>query len=302
VSYQFGANTADNGNKSALQSNWGFYTAESNGTTMYSLISITTTNITLIRSETLSDAPKPFEKCERSNFQNEAFGGKVTRTDCAGSRPARGKPGFFGQVDTAAVMIAYGLGNGRSNISAQSLNNDVLTWIRNNSETLESLLVARAYTVSIDPSLVHITVDKLTVAMSRLQVVLSCLALLLAIVLWLGLLIFADAHWASSLMANLINTTSEPRKTKPGYMLRTPDVALQSGGQKKKFLAVDGKMVTLYNPTSIPMQQPTASPAPYMGDAKNYMETGACPVGYNGPIAGREGLLSGHKQSYANAR
>ncbi|EWZ46127.1 hypothetical protein FOZG_06310 [Fusarium oxysporum Fo47] len=127
----------------------------------------------------------------------------------------------------------------------------------------------------IDPSLVQITVDKLTVAMSRLQVVLSCLALLLAIVLWLGLMIFADAHWASSLMSNLINTTSEPRKTKPGYMLRTPDVTLQSGGQKKKFLAVDGKMVTLYNPTSIPMQQPTASPAPYMGDAKNYMEAGA---------------------------
>ncbi|RKK58976.1 hypothetical protein BFJ69_g17344 [Fusarium oxysporum] len=269
---------------------------------MHSLISITTTNITLIRSETLSDAPKPFEKCERSNFQNEAFGGKVTRTDCAGSRPARGKPGFFGQVDTAAVMVAYGLGNGRSNISAQSLNNDVLTWIRNNSETLESLLVARAYTVSIDPSLVQITVDRLTVAMSHLQVVLSCLALLLAIVLWLGLMIFADAHWASSLMANLINTTSEPRKTKPGYILRTPDVALQSGGQKKKFLAVDGKMVTLYNPTSIPMQQPTASPAPYMGDAKNYMEAGACPAGYDGPIAAREGLLSGHKQSYANPR
>ncbi|QKD57015.1 uncharacterized protein FOBCDRAFT_227550 [Fusarium oxysporum Fo47] len=302
VSYQFGANTADNGNKSALQSNWGFYTAESNGTTMYSLISITTTNITLIRSETLSDAPKPIEKCERSNFQNEAFGGKITRTDCAGSRPARGKPEFFGQVDTAVVMVAYGLGNGRSNISAQSLNNDVLTWVRNNSETLESLLVARAYTVSIDPSLVQITVDKLTVAMSRLQVVLSCLALLLAIVLWLGLMIFADAHWASSLMANLINTTSEPRKTKPGYMLRTPDVALQSGGQKKKFLAVDGKMVTLYNPTSIPMQQPTGSPAPYMGDVKNYMETGACPAGYDGPIAAREDLLSGQKQSYADAR
>ena len=47
ASYQFGANTADNNNKSALQKNWGYYTPQVNNASMYSLISITTTKITL---------------------------------------------------------------------------------------------------------------------------------------------------------------------------------------------------------------------------------------------------------------
>ncbi|KAF4952438.1 hypothetical protein FSARC_12633 [Fusarium sarcochroum] len=295
VSYQFGANAADNSNKTALQSNWGFFNVENDGKSVYSLITITTTNITLVRSETVFKAPEPFEKCERANFQNEAFGGKVTRTDCAGSRASSGRGQFFGQVDTAAVMITYGLGDGRSNTSAKSLDNDVLTWIWNTSDTIESLLVARAYTVSIDPSLVEISVEKLIVAMSRLQLALSCVALVLAVVVWLGLMIFADAHWASTLLANLVHTTSEANtKVKPGYMGRPPDVTLLSGSQKK-VLAVNGKPITLHNPGFVPMQ-PVASPAPYAGDAKNYAETGAYPVGYNDPNAG-QGLLSGYKQS-----
>ncbi|KAJ4247453.1 hypothetical protein NW762_013128 [Fusarium torreyae] len=294
VSYNFGANTADNDNKTALQSNWGFYSVESDGTAMYSLISITTTNITLVRSETIDKAPEPFEECDRANYQNEAFGGKVTRTDCASSKASSGRPEFFGQVDTAAVMIAYGLGDGRSNISAQSLDDDVFSWIWNSTETVKSLLVARAYTVSIDPSLVEISVEKLMVAMSRLQLALSCLAFVLAVVVWLGLMIFADAHWASTLLANLIHTTSEASTgVKPGYMSRPPDVTLLSGSQKK-VLAVDGKMVTLHNPAFVPMQ-PLVSPAAYPSDAKNYTETGAYPVGYNDPNAGREGLLSGYR-------
>jgi hypothetical protein len=300
-SFQFGGNAASNDNKSVSQSNWGMYTVESNGNAVYSLISITTTNITLIRSETIDEAPIPYQKCDRTNFQNEAFGGKVTRTDCEAAKGSDGKEGFLGQVDTAAVMIAQGLGDGRSNLSAASLDNDVLTWLVNKSDALESLLIARAYAVSIDPSLVQITVDKIMVAMSYLQLYLSCFALFLAIILWLGLMIFADAHWASSLMANLINTTSEPKKNKPGYITRAPEVTLQPGGEKKKFLAVDGMPVTLYHPAP-PVQQRMASPAPYGEEGKSYMETGVYPVGYNNPAAGREGLPTGYAPVYPNTR
>jgi hypothetical protein len=301
LSYEYGGNAVDNDNRSIAQSNWGMYTVENEGKAMYSLISITTTNITLIRSETIPKAPEPFQKCDRANFQNEAFGGKVIRTDCEASVASDGKLGFFGQVDTAAVVVAHGLGDGRSNISSKSLDNDVFTALGENSETMENLLVARAYAVSIDASAVQITVDKLMVAMSYLQLALSCLALLLAFVLWLGLLIFADAHWASSLMANLINTTSEPDKTKPGYMTRTPDVTLQSGGQKKKSLAVNGMPVTLYHAVP-PAQQRMASPAPYGEEGKSYMETGVYPVGYNNPAAGREGMPTGYAPVYPNTR
>ncbi|KAF4429968.1 hypothetical protein F53441_13979 [Fusarium austroafricanum] len=206
MSYHFGGNTVDNGNKSVMQSNWGYYTVVNNEETLYSLISITTTNITLIRSETVSKEPEPIELCERSNSQNEAYGGKVTRIDCAGNKESA-DPRFFGQVDTAAVVVAHGLGYGRSNISSKSLNNNALTWCWKTSETIDPLLIARAYTVSVDPSLVQITVDKLIVAISRLQLALSCLALLMAIALWLTLMIFADAHWTSSPLANLLHTT-----------------------------------------------------------------------------------------------
>lgn len=301
LSYEYGGNAASDDNRSLAQTNWGMYMVQSNGKAMYSLISITTTNITLIRSETIDKAPGPFQECGISNFQNEAFGGKVTRTDCEASVASGGEFHFFGQVDTAAVMVAHGLGDGRSNISAKSLNNDVLTSLGENSDTLQNLLIARAYAGSIDASAVQITVDTLMVAMSYLQLALSCLALLLAFVLWLGLLIFADAHWASSLMSVLINTTSEPNKAKPGYMMRTPDVTLQSGGQKKKFLAVDGMPVTLYHAVP-PVPQGMASPAPYGEEGKSYMETGVYPVGYNDPTAGRQGTMAGYAPVYPNTR
>jgi hypothetical protein len=303
-SFQFGGNNPSNDNMSVAQSNWGMYKVLSGGTSgipMYSLISITTTNITLIRSETIDKAPIPYQKCDRTNFQNEAFGGKVTRTDCEASKDSDGSAGFFGQVDTAAVMIAQGLGDGRSNLSAASLDDDVLNWVNNKADALESLLIARAYAVSIDPSLVQITVDKIMVAMSYLQLYLSCFALFLAIILWLGLMIFADAHWASSLLANLINTTSEPKKNKPGYITRAPEVTLQSGGQTKKSLAIDGMPVTLYHAVP-PMQQRMASPAPYGEEGKSYMETGVHPVGYNDPTAGRQGPMAGYAPVYPNTR
>ncbi|EWG50833.1 hypothetical protein FVEG_09965 [Fusarium verticillioides 7600] len=290
LSYLFGANAVGNDNKSALQSEWGFYTPQNNNNSQYSIVSITSTNMTLIRSETLDKAPEPFEKCERSNFQNEAFGGKVTKTDCAASKPAVEKQVFYGQVDTAAMMIIRGLGAPRSNLSAESLNNHVLTWIWDNSETIESLMIARGYSVSVDPSLVQISVDKLMVAMSRLQLALSCLALFLAIVMWLGLMVATDAHWTGTLLANLIHTISEPNKVKPGYIARVPSLSLVPIGQKR-VLAVDGRVVTVADPALIPMQ-PVRSPGHHIIETKGDANTGTYSVAYQDPRAGRQALLS----------
>lgn len=82
--------------------------------------------MTLIRSETIDNSPSPLEKFDQGSFQNEACGGKVTQTDCAASKVDNDSNKFFGQVDTAAVLIAYRLGNGRSNVSSESLNEAVL--------------------------------------------------------------------------------------------------------------------------------------------------------------------------------
>ncbi|KAF4457395.1 hypothetical protein F53441_668 [Fusarium austroafricanum] len=291
VSYQFGANQADNNNKTVIQSNWGLYSPESNGRVLYSLITITTTNITLIRSETLAKAPNPFEICENKNFQNEAFGGKVIQTDCSGEKDTR-DPHFYGQVDTAAVLITRGLGATRSNISAESLNDDVMNWLYHNSSMIASLLTARAYSVSVDPSLVQISVDKLMVAMSPLQLYLSCFALFLAILVWLCLMVFADAHWSNTLLSNLIHTTSEPMRAKPGYIKQSPNVTLVSA-DLKKHLAVDGKAVLVSDPTAAPTESLTEHPR----EMKGYMEAAAYNVAYNDPNARRQALLSGHEQN-----
>ncbi|CEI70906.1 hypothetical protein FVEN_g9716 [Fusarium venenatum] len=275
MSYHFGGNMLHNGNKSAIQHHWGYYTVVNNNETLYSLISITDTNITLIRSETISMTPEPFEFCERTNSQNEAFGGRLMRIDCPGNIESA-NPKFFGQVDTTAILVGHGLGDSRSNISSESLNNDALKWSRNNSETIESLLIARAYTVSIDPSLVQITVDKLIVAISYLQLALSCLALLMAIVLWLTHFILIDTHWASSPLANLIYTTSDMSSTKPRYIAGDPRITLQSVG-KKKLLAVDGKIVTL-NSLADTQVEPLASPAAYRDSTKDHTNVGGYPI------------------------
>ncbi|CVL05119.1 uncharacterized protein FMAN_13060 [Fusarium mangiferae] len=291
ASYQFGANIADNNNKSVLQKNWGYYTPQVNNNSMYSLISITTTKISLIRSETLPEAPKPFERCERSNFQNEAFGGKVTQTDCAGSKAASVKHGFFGQVDTAAVMITRGLGAARSNISAQSLDENSLAWLWKNSRAIESLLAARAYSVGIDPSLVELSVDQLMVAMSSLQLFLTCLALALATVIWIGLAYAADEHWSSTLFGNLIYTPSETHKSNPGYIKRAPEVTLLPMG-RKKILAVDGETLTTSSTVLTSMQPFTTSNSLTKGP-KGHTEVEPYSSSYGDQYRGQQNLLLG---------
>ncbi|SPJ76168.1 uncharacterized protein FTOL_05899 [Fusarium torulosum] len=239
ISYHFGVNAADNRNLTVLQSSW-FY---SNGMVVFSSV-----NITLIRSETIDKQIIPFEKCARGSFQNEAFGGRVTQTDCGGSTTDDNSHMFFGQVDTAAVLMIQGLGNGRSNLSSESLNDSVMSWTRNMSAAMEGLLVARGYIVSIDPALVMISVDNLTVAISGLQLLLSILALILAGAAWLALAFFTDSHWSNTFLADLVYAISERdgKRSRPGYMRDPPSVEV-IGYRDEHFIAVSGKVVTLQN-------------------------------------------------------
>lgn len=291
LSFQFGANSAVNSNLTALQSSWAYLTAVNGGNDIFSLVSITATNITLIRSETIGKPPSPLEKCDQGSFQNEAFGGKVTQTDCAASKNDNESNKFFGQVDTAAVLIAYGLGNGRSNVSSESLDQDVLSWTENMSATLESLLVARAYMVSIDPALVTISVQKLIVAMSGLQLLLSILAAVLAGAAWLALSFLADAYWSNTFLASVMHTTLERSGKRSGYVHNPQNVELLSE-RDGDVIAVAGRAVVLQDRPSdgflaqqqwMAGNQPVAyySQIPSYGDTNFPLEQG----GPNQPVA-----------------
>lgn len=261
LSHQFGANSVENSNLTALQSTWSYLTAVGplDGKDLFSLITITSTNITLIRSETLDNPPSPLEKCDKWSFQNEAFGGKLTQTDCAAAVVNNDDGKFFGQVDTAAVLIAYGLGNGRSNVSSESLNDKVLSWAETMAPTLERLLVARAYMVSIDPALVTISVQELIVAMSGLQLFLSLLAAVLAGAAWFALSFFADAYWSNTFLASIMHTTLDwgGRKPRPGYVHNPPSVEPLTG-RDGDLITVAGRAVVLHDralPRFLPTEQ-----------------------------------------------
>ncbi|KAJ9652741.1 hypothetical protein H2198_008013 [Neophaeococcomyces mojaviensis] len=243
-SFIFGVNGATD--VSCAQSQWEYLTAEVDGTPSYSLIRISITNITLIRSETVKAAPVPFETCDTS-FQNEAEGGKVVDTDCAGMRPYTTNPRFFGQVDTSAVLILYGLGDGMSNISSKALDQSTYLWLSKNTDRIDDLLVSRGFIVSIDPSLVTLEASSLTPAISYLQLLLVLLTLFLALIGRLCLQQLASPHWSNSLLSNLlctVDTTNDKKSRQPGYIHRCPDIQLRTSSSRVA-VAVDNAIVKL---------------------------------------------------------
>ncbi|KAF2428982.1 hypothetical protein EJ08DRAFT_574982, partial [Tothia fuscella] len=204
-SYMFGiASVSGEKNITTTQTAWEYLTMMTNGKPFYSLLRVSSVNITLIRSETIATAPTPFETCDIS-FMNVAYGGKLTDTDCIAG-PRESKPQFFGQVDTSAVLIFSGLGDGRSNISAKALDQDAWEWYESNTGYMDDLLIARGFIISVDPSLVTLSTSVLRPAISYLQLLLVLVAVALAFASYCSLRFFATAHWASSLFANVVST------------------------------------------------------------------------------------------------
>ncbi|KAM5513478.1 hypothetical protein FOXYSP1_08278 [Fusarium oxysporum f. sp. phaseoli] len=108
------------------------------------------------------------------------------------------------------------------------------------SATLERLLFARAYMVSVDPALVTISVEELMVAISGLQLLLSILAAILAGAAWLALSFFTDAYWSSTFLASVIHTTVEPLSGRDGAFIAVAGKAVvPQDRQLNGFLATD---------------------------------------------------------------
>ncbi|KAH6662491.1 hypothetical protein B0J14DRAFT_610541 [Halenospora varia] len=257
-SFMFGVN--DGSDLTATQVSWEFLMPEFiKGDPEYSLMRISLSNITLIRSETLPQEVKPYGTCDYS-FSNLAYGGVVTETDCAtGSKVPN--PHFFGQIDTSAVLILYGLGDGRSNISAKALEQEPYVWNVENSERIDDLLIARAFIVAVDPAQVTLTSGRLKPAISQLQMFLVLLSAFLAVVAWLLLTIFSTSHWSSSLLQNLLAPMDmgSGRKMNPGYINPVPDIKLQVIGASK-VVTVDNAIFRLEPDSAVPFENPGYAP------------------------------------------
>ena len=236
-SFLFGTNDAHN--VTTTQVTWEYLTPEVGGEAAYSLLRITLTNITVVRSENIPVAPTPFALCDAA-YSNVAYGGVVTGTDCILAKLGRPKQ-FFGQVDTSAVLILNGLGDGRSNLSATALDETIYEWASMNSERMNDLLLARGYIVSIDPSLVTVERGVLKPAISYLQMFLCLLALVLFGIAWLSLRLLTTSHWSSSLLLNILAPMNN-KSGAPGYVYSVPDILLQETGAGKH-VAVNGSLL-----------------------------------------------------------
>ncbi|TVY49235.1 hypothetical protein LOCC1_G000806 [Lachnellula occidentalis] len=236
-SFLFGTNDAHN--ETTTQVTWEYLTPEVGGEAVYSLLRITETNITVVRSENILAAPISFAPCNAA-YANIAYGGVVTETDCALAKQGRPTQ-FFGQVDTSAVLILNGLGDGRSNLSAVALDEMIYEWASTNSERMNDLLLARGYIVSIDPSLVTVERSVLKPAISYLQLLLCLLALVLFGIAWLSLKLLTTSHWSSSLLLNILAPMNN-RSGAPGYVYSVPDILLQETGAGKH-VAVNNSLI-----------------------------------------------------------
>lgn len=204
-------------NISTTQSAWEYLTSESNQLPLYSTLRFSKTTITLLYSETLTHIPKPFITTCAANFMNLAYGGQPpSDTDCyvgesdlpatSPTKTPKTAPRFFGQVDTSAVFILTGLGNGRSDRSANALDQTVMEWVSTPAvdARINELLAARAFAVSVDPRLVQVTLAEAMAAASWLQMTFVIAVAVVAVLAAVALSTWAGEAWGHSLLWNLV--------------------------------------------------------------------------------------------------
>ncbi|KAL1837116.1 hypothetical protein VTJ49DRAFT_4279 [Mycothermus thermophilus] len=227
------------GPHTVLQYSWSYFTAitPTFPRPIFSLIHMTATNITLLRSESPENPPQPLVPTCSEPWHDSAFAGRLQQTSCnAGAStatlanlPAK----FYGTLDTAAVAILHGLGAARSNLSAVSMDQAVMDFVWRATPRMVDLLTARVLLVG--------------------------LAGWLAVVAWAGMeggwtttggrgKVKVGGEWPRSLLASLVGMTvyrgaEEARK---GYMGKVPEVEVVASGEGVKCLVVDGRVVWLW--------------------------------------------------------
>ncbi len=208
------------------------------GKPIFSMVRMSSVNITLVHSETLAQEVRPAGDCDFF-YMNLALGGRPWGTDCVAgfSYGDQTNHRFFGQVDTAAVLILTGLfGLDGTNTSSLALHAGAYNWLRQNDARLSNLVMARGYLVAINPSLVTLKITNMRPAMSILQLVLVGVAAVAALLSYVAVAIFAQTHYTLSLLANLIATTTDERQPKlsqkPRYLWRVPDINLATVGAR----------------------------------------------------------------------
>ena len=203
---------------------------------LYTALRISTTNITLIRSDTIDKPIVPYEDCPGKFYHNTAKGGQVVSSTCLKSIGNQTNAKFLGQLDTSAVFIITGvLGDGSKNTSAKALVQKPWAWAIKNEARMSNFLLARGIMLGVNPELVMVQSSIMKPAISWLQVVLIVIPIVLALVAFLMVYFAAVGHYSSTLFQSLVATTDVRKmgdaarlksSNNPAYLLRIPEIDL----------------------------------------------------------------------------
>lgn len=198
----------------------------------YSALRITSTNITLIRSETLSQAPTPLP-CNIFST-NLLTGGQLRGSTCAASLDVT-KASYATQLDSSAVMILNDvLGDGAASTSAVAFNQTGWDWYVNKYNHINDVLTSRALILGGNRSAVHVEVQHVEAAISYLQLLLMLLSVFLvsggAVVV---LRAEPMSYYNNSLLAAVCTTTHLTTREcgRVGYLHKPPEITLRRRGR-----------------------------------------------------------------------
>ena len=207
----------------------------------YSALRITSTNITLIRSETLSEAPTPLP-CNIFST-NILTGGRIRGSTCAGSLDVT-KASYATQLDSSAVMILNDvLGDGTASTSAIAFNQTGWDWYVNKYNHINDVLTSRALILGGNRSAVHVEVQHIEAALSYLQLLLMLLPVFLVsggvVVVWQ---VEPMSYYNNSLLATVCTTTHLTTKEcgEVGYLHKPPEIALRRRGRHVLLVTPEG--------------------------------------------------------------
>ncbi|KAF5328240.1 hypothetical protein D9619_013409 [Psilocybe cf. subviscida] len=206
--------------------------------TLYTALRFSITNITLIRSEILYNAPTPLEPCPGLAYRNLATGGIVRSTNCKSTSPEKVDAGatlFLGQVDTSAVTIINDfLGDGTSNLSSVALTDSGLSWLIANEKKMDELLTSRALLLGGNRADVTVYIEYSVPAISILQLILCVLPIALAILAHFLTRREVMSYFKGSFLAAVLATTHVSTSSsceKLGYLHSMPEISLQRDGR-----------------------------------------------------------------------
>lgn len=165
-------------------------------------------------------------------------------------------PTYLGHIDQPSSMVLLGIleNLNETTYSRRLYSPSATTWLQQNQERVNNLLLARAMLSAMNRSdLTYITLTNLSPAISYLQILLVCIPIVSLIAIYLLFLFFDGGHYNSSLLMSLLTTTHLTKGLKgrlvdhcndpPYYLWNMEDVVLKKSKDGHVYLGAvqDGK-------------------------------------------------------------